>query len=57
VTRYEGRGIGTGAPGPWTLRARAAREAFIRGEPEPGPAPKAGGDSPRAAAPRPGTKG
>jgi len=57
VTRYEGRGIGTGAPGPWTLRARAAREAFIRGEPEPGPAPEAGGDSPRAAAPRPGTKG
>jgi len=36
VTRYEGREIGSGAPGPWTLRARAAREAFIRGEPDPG---------------------
>ena len=35
VTRYEGRPIGSGSPGPWTLRARAAREAFIRGEPEP----------------------
>jgi branched-chain amino acid aminotransferase len=34
VTRFEGRQIGSGAPGPWTLRARAAREAFIRGEPE-----------------------
>jgi branched-chain amino acid aminotransferase len=35
VTRYEGRPIGRGAPGPWTPRARAAREAFIRGEPVP----------------------
>jgi branched-chain amino acid aminotransferase len=35
VTRFEGRAIGTGAPGRWTLSARAAREAFIRGEPEP----------------------
>jgi len=35
VTRYEGRAVGTGTPGPWTMRARAAREAFIRGEPEP----------------------
>jgi len=33
VTRFEGRPIGAGLPGPWTLRARAAREAFIRGEP------------------------
>jgi branched-chain amino acid aminotransferase len=31
VTRFEGRPIGTGRPGPWTLRAREAREAFIRG--------------------------
>jgi branched-chain amino acid aminotransferase len=31
VTSFEGRPIGTGAPGPWTLRAREAREAFIRG--------------------------
>ena len=31
VTRFEGRPIGSGAPGPWTLRARADREAFIRG--------------------------
>jgi D-alanine transaminase len=27
VTRFEGLAIGTGRPGPWTLRARAAREA------------------------------
>ncbi len=31
VARFEGRPIGTGQPGPWTLRARADREAFIRG--------------------------
>jgi branched-chain amino acid aminotransferase len=31
VTRFQGAAIGTGAPGPWTLRARADREAFIRG--------------------------
>jgi len=55
VTRYEGRAIGTGVPGPWTLRARAAREAFIRGEPDPGGAPEsngepgAGGEPPSAA--------
>ena len=35
VTRFESRPIGSGLPGAWTLRARAAREAFIRGEPEP----------------------
>ncbi len=33
VTRFDGRPIGSGAPGPWTLRARADREAFIRGAP------------------------
>jgi len=32
VTRFEGRPIGTGRPGPLTLRARADREAFVRGE-------------------------
>ena len=32
VTAFEGRPIGTGRPGPVTLRARADREAFIRGE-------------------------
>lgn len=32
VTRFAGRPIGTGRPGPWALRARADREAFIRGE-------------------------
>ena len=32
VTRYEGQPIGSGTPGPWTLRARADREAFIRGD-------------------------
>ena len=32
VTRFAGEPIGDGRPGPWTLRARADREAFIRGE-------------------------
>ncbi len=32
VTRFAGEPIGAGRPGPWTLRARADREAFIRGE-------------------------
>lgn len=32
VTRFEGRPVGSGQPGPVTLRARADREAFIRGE-------------------------
>jgi branched-chain amino acid aminotransferase len=31
VTRFGGSAIGTGVPGPWALRARADREAFIRG--------------------------
>jgi branched-chain amino acid aminotransferase len=31
VTRFGGAPIGSGRPGPWTRRARAAREAFIRG--------------------------
>jgi branched-chain amino acid aminotransferase len=31
VTRFEGHPIGSGRPGPWTARARADREAFIRG--------------------------
>lgn len=30
VTRFNGHPIGTGRPGPWTLRARADRETFIR---------------------------
>jgi len=30
VTRVDGRPIASGAPGPWTLRAREAREAFAR---------------------------
>lgn len=30
VTRFEGHEVGTGRPGPWALRARADREAFIR---------------------------
>jgi branched-chain amino acid aminotransferase len=33
VTRFEGAPIGAGVPGPWTLRARAAREAFIADPP------------------------
>jgi len=36
VTRFAGEPIGSGSPGPWTGRARAAREAFIRGGPAPG---------------------
>jgi branched-chain amino acid aminotransferase len=31
VTRFAGRTIGSGSPGPWTLRARADRERFIAG--------------------------
>ncbi len=31
VTRFDGAAIGSGKPGPWTLPAREAREAFIRG--------------------------
>jgi branched-chain amino acid aminotransferase len=31
VTRFQGDPIGDGKPGEWTLRARADREAFIRG--------------------------
>jgi branched-chain amino acid aminotransferase len=34
VTRFEGSPIGAGRPGPWTARARAAREAFIHGTTE-----------------------
>jgi len=33
VTRFAGEPIGKGRPGAWTLRARADREAFIRGAP------------------------
>jgi len=33
LTGFEGQTVGTGLPGRWTLRARADREAFIRGEP------------------------
>ena len=32
VTSFEGRPIGSGRPGPVTLRARADREAYIRGD-------------------------
>lgn len=31
VTRFAGEAVGSGLPGPWTIRARADREAFIRG--------------------------
>lgn len=30
VTRFDGAPVGTGVPGPWTIRARADREAMIR---------------------------
>jgi D-alanine transaminase len=36
VTTFEGLPIGDGRPGPWTLRAREAREAFIRATPDRG---------------------
>jgi branched-chain amino acid aminotransferase len=32
VTRFDGAPIGDGRPGPWTRRARADREAMIRGD-------------------------
>ena len=32
ITRFEDRAVGEGVPGPWTRRAREAREAFIRGD-------------------------
>jgi hypothetical protein len=32
VTSFQGALIGDGRPGPWTLRARADREAMIAGE-------------------------
>ncbi len=32
VTRFDGQPIGGGRPGPWTERARADREAFVRNE-------------------------
>jgi branched-chain amino acid aminotransferase len=31
VTTLDGQGIGSGKPGPWTLRARRDREAFVEG--------------------------
>jgi branched-chain amino acid aminotransferase len=37
VTRFGEAPIGTGLPGPWTRRARADREAFIRGTGGEGP--------------------
>ncbi len=40
VTRFEGSPIGSGAPGPWTARARGAREAFLTGRPEPAGGPE-----------------
>ena len=35
VTTFDGQAIGDGRPGPWTLRARADREAMIAGEDAP----------------------
>ncbi len=32
LTRVDGRPIGDGRPGGWTLRARSDREAFVREE-------------------------
>jgi branched-chain amino acid aminotransferase len=32
ATRFEGAPVGSGLPGPWTMQARDAREAFIAGE-------------------------
>jgi branched-chain amino acid aminotransferase len=39
VTRFAGQPVGTGRPGMWTLRARADRENFIRGEEAAGTRP------------------
>jgi branched-chain amino acid aminotransferase len=36
LTRFARDPVGDGRPGPWTLRARRDREAFIGGEPEAG---------------------
>lgn len=38
VTRLDEAPVGAGVPGPWTRRARADREAFIRGEAPTAPA-------------------
>jgi branched-subunit amino acid aminotransferase/4-amino-4-deoxychorismate lyase len=35
VTRFQDAPIGSGVPGEWTMRARADREAFIRGDDTP----------------------
>jgi branched-chain amino acid aminotransferase len=35
VTSFDGEAIGDGRPGPWTMRARADREAMITGEDVP----------------------
>ncbi len=44
ITRFTNEPIGEGSPGPWTLRARADREAFIRGA-EGGPMSPGGDDA------------
>jgi hypothetical protein len=31
VTTFDDQPIGSGVPGPWTLRARREREAFVAG--------------------------
>ena len=51
VTRFEGRPIGSGLPGPWSRRARADREAYIvRGD---ATTPGGGGASQAGAAGKP----
>ncbi len=50
VTRFEGAAIGDGAPGQWTRRARADREAMIVG-PGAGPGSGDAGGERDAAAP------
>jgi branched-chain amino acid aminotransferase len=39
VTRFDGRPIGNGSPGPWSRRARTDREAFVAGTPAPAASP------------------
>ena len=45
VTVFSGAPIGSGRPGPWTMRARRDREAFIRGDADEDDGDEDGGDT------------
>jgi len=53
VTRFEHRPIGDGRPGPWTRRARADREAYVRGVAPDAPDAPSDASADAAAAPAP----